>query len=197
MYAMKPQTSTNEKTLPTLLVVDDEGPMRRAILRALDDEPYRFLEASSAEEALQILAKEKVHVILSDHNMPGMCGLDLLRMIRLRHADIVRMICTANHEFETAVRAINLGEVTRFISKPWDDDELRCSVRMAFETAALEREVKRLRAQARKHINEMQSLEERYPGISSVSRDRSGAILLHELEGDERMTSEALWGDEP
>jgi two-component system probable response regulator PhcQ len=183
--------------MPTILIVDDEAPMRRAILRALDDAPYRFLQAASGEEALEILGKEKVHVVLSDHNMPGMSGLDLLRMIRLRHSEVVRMICTANHDFETAVRAINLGEVSRFISKPWDDEELRCSVRIAFETAAVEREVRQLRTQARRQLSELRDLEKRYPGIGSVTRDRDGAILVIELEGEDRLTCEALWKDEP
>ena len=57
--------------LPTLLVVDDDDTMRRALLRALADEPYRILDASSGDQALEILSREMVHVILSDHDMPG------------------------------------------------------------------------------------------------------------------------------
>ena len=182
--------------IPTLLIVDDEDSMRRTLKRAIDEEPYAVIEASSAQMALEILAKETVHVILSDHNMPGMVGLDLLRMVKLRHSSVVRMMVTANDEFDVAVRAINLGEVSRFIRKPWDDDELRCSIRQAFEQAALEREVKQLRRQARRHLAELGELEKRYPGIATINRDARGAIVVEELDELGRMQCEALWRDD-
>ena len=109
---MNVEISTTEKTtaktvLPTLLVVDDDDRMRRSLLRALADEPYRILDASSGQEALEILSREMVHVVLSDHDMPGMNGLDFLRMVRLKHATFVRLMITASNEFDVAVRAIS------------------------------------------------------------------------------------------
>lgn len=189
---------TQTRSMPTILVVDDEAPIRRAILRALGDEPYRRLEASSGDEALAILAREPVHVILSDHNMPGMCGLDLLRMVRLRHPSVVRLMITANDEFDVAVRAINLGEVSRFLRKPFDDEELVCSVRQAFDTAAVERELKKLRERARRTVDEMKALEKVYPGIGVVRRDRAGAIEIgeeFELSSDGSLAADAIWRD--
>jgi DNA-binding NtrC family response regulator len=197
MYAIKEAHPMNATTaMPTLLLVDDEASMRRSLKRTLDDEPYKIIEAASAQAALEILASEPVHVILSDHNMPGMCGLDLLRMVKLRHSSVVRMMVTANDEFDVAVRAINLGEVSRLIRKPWDDDELCCSVRQAFEQAALEREVKQLRRQARRHLADLAELERRHPGIATINRDSRGAILLDELDDLGRMQCETLWRDE-
>jgi DNA-binding NtrC family response regulator len=181
---------------PTLLIVDDEAEMRRALKRTLDEEPYRILEADGAQAAMTILAREPVHVVLSDHNMPGMSGLDLLRTIALRWPMVVRMMVTATHEFDVAVRAINLGEVSRFITKPWDDEELVCSVRTAFAHAALEREVRILRRQARSNAAAMRELENSFPGISHVRRDRGGAVLLSELEPDGRVSEGSLWSDE-
>lgn len=180
---------------PTLLIVDDEKPMLRALKRSLADEGYRLLEANDAEEALKILAATPVHVVLSDHNMPGMCGLDLLRMIRLRHPNVIRMICTANREFEVAVRAINLGEVSRFVCKPWEDDELVCSVRMAFEQAAAERELRILRKHAKKTVDELRSLESAHPGITSLRRDGEGAIVIDDIGEDGALSQDALWRD--
>jgi DNA-binding NtrC family response regulator len=180
---------------PTLLIVDDEAPMRRALKRCLVDEGFRILEASSAEEALQILQGERVHVVLSDHNMPGMCGLDLLRTIRLRHPKMVRMIVTANREFDTAVRAINLGEVSRFVVKPWNDDELACSVRQAFEQAAIERELRKLRAHAKRTVDALRALERTHPGITTLRRDDEGAIVVDEIGEDGAIHGDALWKD--
>jgi DNA-binding NtrC family response regulator len=183
---------------PTLLIVDDEAGMRRSLRRALDDEPYTIIEAESADAALALLRTRTIHVVLSDHNMPGMTGLDFLRTVRLRHSSVVRMICTASDEFDVAVRAINLGEVSRFIRKPWDDDELRCAVRQAFEHAALEREVRRLRLQGRRQHAALLELETRYPGIAAIRRDTTGAIVLDELPEDNeaRLHCEALWRDD-
>jgi DNA-binding NtrC family response regulator len=181
---------------PTLLIVDDEAEMRRALKRTLDEEPYRILQADDAKSALAILAREPVHVILSDHNMPGMSGLDLLRTIALRFPSVVRMMVTATHEFDVAVRAINLGEVSRFITKPWDDEELVCSVRAAFAHAALEREVRILRRQAKRNVAVLHELEARFPGISHVKRDRGGAVVLSELDDDGRVSDAALWSDD-
>lgn len=181
---------------PTLLIVDDEAEMRRALKRTLDEEPYRILEADGAQAAMTILAREPVHVVLSDHNMPGMSGLDLLRTIALRWPMVVRMMVTATHEFDVAVRAINLGEVSRFITKPWDDEELVCSVRTAFAHAALEREVRILRRQARRNATTLRELETKFPGISHVRRDRGGAVLLSEVDADGRVAEGVLWSDD-
>jgi len=162
---------------PTLLIVDDERTMRKALMRTLSD-VANTIEAESAEEALQILATVQVDVVLSDQDMPGMCGLDLLRMVRLRWPLVQRLIVTASHDFEVAVRAINLGEVSRFVSKPWRDDEICCSVLQAIEHAALEREVHELREQVRRTRATLLELERTYPGITMLRTDGEGAILL-------------------
>lgn len=169
-----------EATEPTLLIVDDERTTRRAMSRALSD-IAPIVEAESADEALQILQSQPIHVILSDHDMPGMTGMDLLRMVRLRWPLIQRLVITASHDFDVAVRAINLGEVSRFVTKPWHDDELRCSVQQAFEHADLEREVHRLREQVRKQRSMLDELERNHPGITQLKRDARGAIVLDDV----------------
>lgn len=181
---------------PTLLIVDDEATMRRAVRRTLDDEGYRLIEAASGAEALEILAKQSVHVVVSDHDMPGMTGLDLLRMIRLKHPTLVRIMLTASSDLDVAVRAINLGEVSRFIRKPWRDDELVCSVRQAFDQAAVERELRKLRRQARRTLDQLHMLEESHPGITKLRRNRAGAIVIDEdLDANGALDVEAIWRD--
>lgn len=166
---------------PTLLIVDDDRNARTAMARELDD-LCTVVTAESAEDALQLLGHRVVHVVLSDHDMPGMCGLDLLRNVKLRWPLVQRLMITASDDFQVAVRAINLGEVSRFVTKPWREDELRCSVRQALDHAALELEVRALREQARRHHARLGELERRFPGITQLRRDTSGAILLDELD---------------
>ncbi len=163
---------------PTLLLVDDETAVRQTMLRTLERESCRVVQAASAVEAMQVLKETPVHVVLSDHNMPGLTGLELLRFIKNSFPEIVRVIITASNDFDMAVQAINLGEVSRFVRKPWVDGELCSVIRQCFEQAALVREVGKLRALARKQSAEMQELEQRHPGILDVRRDSSGAILL-------------------
>ena len=117
-------------------------------------------------------------------------------MVRLRHSSIVRLMITASNEFEVAVRAINLGEVSRFLQKPWDDETLCCSIKQAFEQAAQQRELRMLRAHAKSMTGALRRLEARYPGISAIRRDRTGAILVDEqLDETGALTPEALWSE--
>ena len=118
----------------TLLVVDDDFCMREALQRTLSREPYRILAASSAEEALTLLDKEEVDVVLSDEQMPGgMGGVDFLVVLRKKHPEIVRMMLTGHIKYEIALRAINEGHVFRFISKPCDSQELAIAIRYAMQ----------------------------------------------------------------
>ena len=86
-----------------------------------------------SQEALEILAKTKTQVVVSDQRMPEMSGVDLLSAVRERHPDIVRMMLTGYTEMTVAVEAINRGEIYRLITKPWNDDELRATIRQAFD----------------------------------------------------------------
>lgn len=123
---------TPPTTSRTLLVVDDEASIRRAIARTLDGEPYRILEASSGEQALALLARETVHVITCDQHMPGMDGVSLLQRVRRLHPNIVRLMLTSDEQPSTFTTAVGDAEVRRFLHKPWTDEQLRGALRLAF-----------------------------------------------------------------
>lgn len=107
-----------------LLIVDDEDKILRSIERALMDTDLRILKAQSADEALKILQKEELSVILSDNMMPGMRGIDFLSLAKGKAPDTVRILMTGQADLQTAIDAINKGEVFRFITKPWDNEKL-------------------------------------------------------------------------
>jgi PAS domain S-box-containing protein len=118
----------------TLLVVDDDPHIREALQRSLSREPYRVLSASSAEEALALLDKEEVDVVLSDEHMPGgMGGVDFFVVMRKTHPEIIRMMLTGHIKYEVAFRAMNEGRVFQFISKPYDSQELAIAIRYAMQ----------------------------------------------------------------
>jgi DNA-binding NtrC family response regulator len=124
----------------TILVVDDEIGVRHAITRTLEEAGYKVITASNGRRALEILDEQRVDVILTDHHMPDLCGIDLLKLVRVRHPHVVRMILTADKQPDVPVRSINEGEVYRFIQKPWNNSDLRTIMHYAFEALRLERE---------------------------------------------------------
>ncbi len=85
-----------------------------------------------------------VEVVVSDHRMPGMTGVDLLSTMRERWPEAIRILVTGNSEMAIAVEAINRGEIYRLITKPWNDDEIQATVREALDLYALKGEIKRL-----------------------------------------------------
>ncbi len=118
----------------TVLFVDDEENILSALKRGLLDEPYNTLFARSGREALEILARSPVHVIVTDMRMPEMAGLDLLRTVKQDYPHVVRMVLSGYTQVTTLLTAINQGEVFRFVTKPWRlEDEFKPAVREAIQ----------------------------------------------------------------
>ncbi|RMG17525.1 MAG: response regulator [Deltaproteobacteria bacterium] len=170
------------ETTHTLMIVDDEDNVRSALRRTLRRERYELVFAASGDEALQKLEEQPVDLIISDHLMPGMTGLELLKSVRNLYPDIMRIILTGHADLETAISAINQGEIYRFLTKPWDDLELKVTLQLALEHLDLERENRRLLSTVRRQSEFISRLEETYPGIAEVRRDSDGAIVITEEE---------------
>ena len=122
----------DNEALSTLLLVDDETSVVASLKRVLRRENYHILTASSGEEALSLLAQYPVGVILADQRMPGMGGTELLARVRSMHPKTIRMVLSGYTELNSLTEAINRGEISRFLTKPWRDDELLEAVRDAF-----------------------------------------------------------------
>jgi two-component system, probable response regulator PhcQ len=168
----------------TILLVDDEAPIRKALRRVLKYEPYTIIDAESPFQALELLKETPVHLVISDHTMPGMLGIDLLRKIHLFKPNIIRIILTGNADLDMAMKAINEGSIYRFLTKPWDNDELLVTVRMGLRQYALEEENRRLLALVKKHREFLLDLEERNPGMTGVKRTSDGKVVLDDLDVD-------------
>ncbi len=142
----------------TVLFVDDEVNILKAIQRLLRHEPMNVLTASRPHEALEMLDRQPCQVVVSDQRMPEMSGVDLLSAVRERHSDIVRMMLTGYTEMNIAVEAINRGEIYRLITKPWNDDELKATLRQAFDHYDLKGEIKRLNQVTREQNFKLQDM---------------------------------------
>jgi len=107
----------------TILFVDDEEKILKGLQWALIDEPYECLYATSSRQALNLLEKHEIHVICADMRMPEMNGLELLKIVKQRYPQVVRLILSAYAQVGTLLPAINQGEIFRFITKPWRMEE--------------------------------------------------------------------------
>ncbi len=125
---------TRESKKQKLLVVDDEPDNLDLLYRTFHRE-YRVLRADNGPMALEILEREgDVAVIISDQRMPLMSGTEFLSLTAKRYPDIIRIILTGYTDVDDLVEAINSGKVFKYVTKPWDDEELRQVVRQASDT---------------------------------------------------------------
>lgn len=118
----------------TLLLLDDEENVLRALVRLFRREGYRILTASSVREAFDLLATHATQVIVSDQRMGDMSGTEFLTRVRELYPDTIRMVLSGYTDLATITDAINRGAIYRFLTKPWNDDELREHIRAAFRT---------------------------------------------------------------
>jgi len=116
----------------TLLLVDDEPSISKALTRMLRRDGYRILTALSGAAGLELLAINRVQVIISDQRMPGMSGTEFLYAVKQLYPDTVRIILSGYTDLEVVTESVNRGAVFKFLTKPWDDDSLREQVRDAF-----------------------------------------------------------------
>ncbi len=114
---------------PVVLCVDDEIVMLEMLRQQLEDEPYEVVVASSGQEGLAHLEAKKISVVVSDHRMPGMLGSEFLARVRERWPNAFRIMLTGYPDFETMNLAVTEGKIHRFLSKPWDSDELKLILR--------------------------------------------------------------------
>ncbi|AKG21914.1 response regulator [Calothrix sp. 336/3] len=127
---MKSQANTK----PKILVVDDE-PDNLDLLYRTFYRDYKVLRANSGPAALEMLAKEgDVSVIISDQRMPMMSGTEFLSLTATQYPDIIRIILTGYTDVEDLVEAINAGKVFKYVTKPWEAEELKTVVRQALDT---------------------------------------------------------------
>ena len=154
---MNDTTDTTETPLApaTLLLVDDEPSILSALRRLLRPIGYRIHTAESGRAGLAILEQEAVDLVISDMRMPEMDGAKFLEQVRRRWPATTRILLTGYADVTSTIEAINRGEIYRYVSKPWDDNDLTLVVRDALESARLRNENTRLLALTRTQNEEL------------------------------------------
>ena len=163
----------------TVLFVDDEVNILKALKRLLKNEPFEVLTATCAAEALEQLQHSEVQVVVSDQRMPEMSGADFLSRLRDRFPETIRMMLTGHTEMDTAVEAINRGEIFRLITKPWNEDVLRSSLRQALDHYEMKHEIKRLNLVSREQNFRLQDMNR---NLEAKVRERTQQLGQKNLE---------------
>lgn len=168
-----------------ILCVDDEQNVLRALTRLFLDDPYEILTAPSGAEGLLILDRYgAVPVVISDHRMPGMSGVEFLTEVRNRWPDTVRIVLSGYADTAAVVSAINEGQIYRFVAKPWNDDELRVTVANALERYDL----------GRKNLELTEALQRKNDELTALNRDLERRVVerTEALTVQNRLLTESL-----
>ncbi len=177
----------------TILYVDDDR-SNRTVFQATLTPAFHVVCADSGEEALGVLGREEIAVLVSDQRMPGMSGVELLETTAREYPDVVRILLTGYSDLEAATDAINRGQVARYVRKPWRPDELRAVIAEAvdvFQTRARLRALeRRLRETERVYavgvVAASVAHDLRNPlMVAQVSLERAQGALLNQRGGGE------------
>lgn len=135
-------SETKEHKISVLYVDDEENNLRsfKATFRRL----YKVHTAISGEEGLKLLETTPVEIIITDQRMPEMTGIEFLTHVLDRDKEPMRMLLTGYSDINAVIDSINKGEVYRYLTKPWNEDELRSAIESAYEVYSLRKENKEL-----------------------------------------------------
>lgn len=142
----------------TLLIVDDEPNVLKSLKRLLMDEDIKILTAESGEEGLKAFDANKIQLVISDYRMPGMNGVEFLRKVKELYPETIRLILSGYADAVAIVEAINEGQVYKFITKPWNDQELLTTIIRTIEQFELQQENKKLYSELEARNQELQQL---------------------------------------
>ncbi|MGB9082815.1 MAG: ATPase, T2SS/T4P/T4SS family [Desulfuromonadaceae bacterium] len=160
----------------TLLFVDDEENVLSALKRIFMEENYTILLATTAAKALEIMDGQPVQLVITDHRMPVMTGAEMLKRIKESWPETIRIMLTGYADVNSIMGAVKDGAVYKFITKPWNDEDLRLTVSLALQQYVL--------IQENRHLKEVAKYQQatitRYAGLFDESRGMLADILIKE-----------------
>lgn len=144
--------------LPGVLLVDSQDTVLQRLHKLLGAHDYRLYLAHDASEALQVMAREEVDLVISAAHLPQVDGATLLARLHQDYPATTRILLTGDPDLKLIAKAINEGEIYRYLSKPWDDQELLLTLRQALDHQHSERERQRLEALAQQQNRELKAV---------------------------------------
>jgi two-component system response regulator PilR (NtrC family) len=180
-----------------VLVVDDEEVLQDVLGLLLRKEGFRPLAARSGEEALLLLEKEPVDLVLLDLMLPGLSGMEVLRQIRQRDPDQVVIIITAYSSIEGAISAMREGAF-HYIPKPFKNDEVLLTIRKGLEQRRLASENRQLKEQLERRygfdniIGKSASMQQVFELIRLAAPSKSNILVLGESGTGKELVAKAI-----
>jgi two-component system, probable response regulator PhcQ len=172
--------------LTRILIINDETKILSVLNRALFDEPYQILAETSAELALKSMKQHLFKVVIFNGRIVGIQqSLQFFTKVQELHPEIIRIFLTDQANMETAIEAVNSRKIQCFFTTSWDDLDIKLAVRTAVAQYNLEARNKRLLSIARNQPLELKLLEKHYPGITHLTKDRQGSIVLPDMPEEE------------
>ncbi|MEK6717015.1 MAG: sigma-54 dependent transcriptional regulator, partial [candidate division NC10 bacterium] len=165
-----------------VLIVDDEEQMRDLLAKVLEKNGFQVAAAGDGAQALALLEKEPVDLVVTDVRMPGLGGMEALKAIKELNPDIIVIIMTAFGSIDQAVQAVKEGAYD-YINKPFKIDEMLLTIRKALEERRLRHEVTALRHELRKRyhfeslIGKSRAMQEVFSLIEQVAGSRSTVMI--------------------
>jgi len=141
-----------------ILFVDDEANILSSLKRLFRPLGYHIFTAESGAQGLEIMHSETVDLVISDMRMPEMNGAQFLEKVREKWPNTVRILLTGYAEMGATIEAINKGQIYRYVSKPWEDNDITLIVKHALHQKMLERETQRLEELTRKQNEELKNM---------------------------------------
>lgn len=188
MHIIDSNTIPAGSTRPaTILCVDDEPNILSSLRRLFRMQGYHVLTEESGPAGLRALESQPVDVVVSDMRMPEMDGAQFLECVRARWPDTLRLLLTGYADVQLIIGAINRGEIYRYITKPWDDNDILLVVRHALERKALEQEKQRLEA-----LTQLQNEELRDLNASLENKVRLRTAALNRMHDELLVSNEKL-----
>lgn len=182
----------NEKHKINVLYLDDEENNLTSFKASFRRE-FKVFTTTSASEAVQILTENDIHVVISDQKMPNISGVEFFELIIPDFPDPIRMLLTGYADIEAVIDSINKGQVYRYISKPWNEQELRITINNAYELFDSKRQLQVKNQELEKAYSELEKL------VYSASHDLRaplvsilGILKLARAEGVEGSAKEYL-----
>ncbi len=168
-----------------VMIVDDEQGVLNALRRSMRSHGWIMTTCTSPEEALDIVAREEVDLVISDYRMPTMDGVTFLKEVKAIRPDCFRIIMSGHADMNAVLKAINEAEIYRFVTKPWSDEELAVTIERALHHREVLNENRRLADMVRQQKiqldyqkTELERLERESPGITRVDWAEDGSIIL-------------------
>lgn len=163
-----------------VLFLDDDRTTVEIIRRVFAREPYGILATTDIEQARQTLAREKTKVVVSDYLMPGIHGVEFLQEVKTRYPETVRILLTIVTDFSVIEEAINLGEIYRFVAKPWRTTELLATIRQAIHHYDLIADNRRLFAETKSRKEELEIANRKLVDLYKMQKEFTSTVS-HEL----------------